>query len=106
MGLDARTMEDPPRSGDQVGAVCLRLSKNKIDSEDEEHESHKVVPSQRLILEERKAKDHEHGKRDHFLNYLQLDERERSAVFAESNPVGWDLEHVFEECDAPTDEYD
>ena len=65
-----------------------------------------MVPVERFALERHRAeadKDHEC---DHFLDHLQLDQAERSAVVPETDPVGGDLEAIFEKGEEPAEQHD
>lgn len=63
-------------------AHVLRLfHKHQIDSADDEQEGQDVVPMQALALEHDVGNDAEHSQRDTFLNHLELNKIERSAIF-------------------------
>ena len=57
-------------------------------------------------LEHDVGNDAEHGQRDAFLNDLQLNEVEGSAVLNEAETVGRNLTAVFKEGDAPREDND
>ena len=65
-----------------------------------------MVPMKMLTLEENVGNDAEDDERNDFLYDFQLHQRERSAVFDETNPVGRHLAAVFKEGYSPREGYD
>jgi hypothetical protein len=74
------------------------------------HRKHQKNKPDEMIHPERfrfKNNDNKKGKnnqRDHLLDHFELPEIERPAVFMEPDPVGGNLEDIFEKGNAPTDE--
>ena len=60
-----------------------------------------MVPVNRLTLENEHHYQREDGERYSFLNHLELQEVERSAVSRKADAVSRHREAVFEECDSP-----
>ena len=60
-----------------------------------------MVPMEVFALEHEGSDDGEDGEGNDFLNHLQLDEGVRTSVANETEFVGWHLQGVFEEGDAP-----
>lgn len=85
---------------------CLpSLPKNKIDRQHQKAEAYQVVPFECLVFEEQggeKGKDHQGND---FLQHFEFDQGEGTAVFAEADAVGGHLKKVFEQSNAPADEY-
>ena len=65
-----------------------------------------MVPLQGVTLNKKHSKKCEDNKRDNLLNDLQLPEGEGTSEFCATDAVGWHLEAVLKEGDAPTDKYD
>ena len=65
-----------------------------------------MVPMQMSALEHDVGNDTEHGQRDAFLDDLQLNEVEWTAVIYKSQTVGRHLTAVFKEGDAPRESDD
>jgi hypothetical protein len=84
----------------------LVIHKHQIDSTDDEEEGQDMVPMQVSALEHDVGNDAEHSQRDAFLNDLQLNEVEGSAVLDKTQTVGGDLTAVFKEGDAPRKDND
>ena len=61
---------------------------------------------QRLALEEQGGEDGEDDERHHFLNDLELHQREGAAIAGEADAVGRNLARILEERDAPREEDD
>ena len=80
------------------------LQKNEENGHDEAEKCCEMVPLERLSLKHDSYHYGEDGKGDHFLNYLQLHEVERSTVFYIANPVCGYLCAVLKECDSPREE--
>ena len=78
----------------------------KIDCKDQAEETDGVIPAQRLGAENEQREDGKYRERYNLLNYLQLDQRERTAIFAEADTVGGHLEEVFEQRNTPANQYD
>ena len=60
-----------------------------------------MVPVQVIALKHDVRNDCKHSQRDAFLNNLQLHQRERAAIFDESEAIGRHLTAIFKEGDAP-----
>lgn len=80
-----------------------------------EHEVHrqhqadkggKVVPVQRLALEEDGGEEGENHQRDDFLNDLELHQREGTAVFNEADAVGGHLKGILGQGNGPREKDD
>ena len=69
--------------------------KHQIDGADDKQECKNVVPVQMGALEHDVGNDAEHGQRDTFLNDLQLDEVERSAILYKAETISRNLTAVF-----------
>ena len=65
-----------------------------------------MIPAQGVALDEQHCKECEYNQRDNLLNDLQLPEGEGTSEFCATDAVGWHLEAVLKEGDAPTDKYD
>lgn len=65
-----------------------------------------MVPAQGVGLHENQGEEREDRKRHHFLNDLQFPYRERTAELCAAEAVCRNLEAVFEQGDAPTQQYD
>jgi hypothetical protein len=82
----------------------------KLFQEHEEHrsneasEGYKVIPLQRLALEEDDGEECKDGDRDNLLNNLELHQRERTAIAHEADAVGWHLTGILKERQEPADE--
>lgn len=63
-----------------------------------------MVPLERLAFESYRTESYESDQRDHLLDNLQLDQAERSSIIAETDPVGWNLEAIFEKRQEPAEE--
>ena len=60
-----------------------------------------MIPVEMFALEHEGGNDSEDGEGDNFLNYLQLHEGIRTTIANETELVGWHLQGVFKEGDAP-----
>lgn len=80
--------------------VCS-FHKDKIDGSYEAAKSGNVVPMESLALEEHGHDDGEYEQGDDFLNHLELNERERTAVFDEAYAIGGNLANILKEGYAP-----
>ena len=65
-----------------------------------------MVPAQGIALDEQHRKECEYNQRYNLLDNLQLPEGEGASEFCATDAVGWHLETVLKEGDAPTDKYD
>ena len=65
-----------------------------------------MVPAQGVRLHENQREQREDRERDHFLDDFQLPDRERPAELRRPDAVGRNLEAVFEQGDAPAEQYD
>lgn len=65
-----------------------------------------MVPRKVFSLKEDGDDDGEDDERYDFLNHLELDEAERTAVIEQTHAIGGHLTHVFEERNAPRKEND
>ncbi len=61
-----------------------------------------MVDTERLVFEENNSKYRKNRQRDHFLNNFQLPQVERSPIARETDPVGWHLQGILKQGDAPT----
>ena len=75
-----------------------------------EHEVHRchqteersgMVPMEVFALEHERGDNGEHRERHHFLNHLQLHQRIGTAIAHKTQLVGWHLQRILEERDAP-----
>ena len=73
----------------------------QVDGTDDEEEGQYVVPMNVLSLKENVGNNSEDTKRDAFLNHLELNEVERSAVPLESHSVSGNLTAILEESYSP-----
>ena len=90
-----------PRGG-REGA----LFKHKIHSGDEAEESSEMVPVEALTLKEYIGDECKDDEGNDFLNHLEFNERERSAIIHESDAVGWYHHAILEEGDNPRENND
>ena len=65
-----------------------------------------MVPPQGIGLKEEDGEKSEDGQRDDLLDDLELPERERAVVLSGTEPVGGDLEAVFEKGYSPAEQDD
>lgn len=65
-----------------------------------------MIPVQAFSFEQERSKYSEDYQSNHFLQDLELDQGERPAVALETNPVGRDLESIFEQGDSPRKQND
>ena len=65
-----------------------------------------MVPSKVCVLEENHREEDEDYERDNLLHDFQLDEREGASVAVKSDAVGGNLQAIFNEGDAPGEDYD
>ena len=56
-----------------------------------------MIPMQRLALEEHRSEHGKDNQHNHFLNHLELHQRERTSVLHKADAVGRNLEKVFKE---------
>lgn len=63
-----------------------------------------MIPMERLALEHYHSNNGKDGKGDYFLDDLQLEERERSAITDEADTIAWNLKAILEKCQAPREE--
>ncbi len=63
-----------------------------------------MVPFERLALERDRAETNEDHQRNHLLDHLELDQAERAAILAETDPVGGYLKAVLEKGQEPAEE--
>ena len=84
----------------------LRLSKHKINGCHEAEEGSDVVPVEGFALETKGHDDGEYYQGDNFLQNLELDKGEGTAIVQESDAVGGHLTHIFKQGDAPREEND
>ena len=82
------------------------LQEGEEDGEDQAGEGCEMVPVEGLSLEDEQDDYREDRKGDHFLDDLELDEVERTAVLGVTDAVGRDGEAVLEEGDAPGEQDD
>ena len=65
-----------------------------------------MVPAQGVRLHENQREQREDRERDHLLDDFQFPDRERPAELRRPDAVGRNLEAVFEQGDAPAEQYD
>ena len=65
-----------------------------------------MIPMQMSALEHDVGNDAEDGQRDAFLNDLQLNEIERTAILYETYAIGWYLTTILKEGNAPREDDD
>ena len=82
------------------------LQEGEEDGENQAGEGCEMVPVEGLSLEDEQDDYREDRKGDHFLDDLELDEVERTAVLGVTDAVGRDGEAVLEEGDAPGEQDD
>ena len=64
-----------------------------------------MIDAKGFIFEKDNGKKSEHNKRNSFLNHLQLPQIKWSAIFIKPYAIGWHLKRIFEQRNAPTDQY-
>ena len=84
----------------------MLLSEYKVDRCDEAGKTCEVVPLEWVALNKQHGKEGKDNQRDNLLDNLQLPEGEGAAKFVATNAVGWNLEAVFKQGDAPADKHD
>ena len=77
------------------------LFEHKVDRQYQKNEGDDVVGPKGLCFEDQKGEYSKDHQGDHLLDDLQLDQAEGTSVFPEPDPVGWNLESVLEQGDAP-----
>ena len=82
------------------------LQEGEEDGEDDAGEGGDVIPVDGLTLEDERDDDGEDRQGNDFLDDLELDEAERTAVEGVADTVGRDGEAVLEECYAPGEQDD
>ena len=75
-------------------------TEDEIDSRNEAEGCNNMIPLD-LHVECNHRKDDKDDHGDDLLHDFELHERERSTVALKANTIGWDLETVLEECNAP-----
>jgi hypothetical protein len=60
-----------------------------------------MIPMKRFTFEKQGGEYGEYHQRNDFLNNLELDERERSAIASETDTIGWYLKGIFGKSNAP-----
>lgn len=65
-----------------------------------------MVPVENFAFEEQGGEDCEDNQCDYLLDYFELHQTERAAVFHESHAVGGHLGAIFQEGDAPAEDDD
>lgn len=84
-----------------ISAYALRsLFKSEVNRQGQENKADKMIEFKGLGFEEYKCKKHEYKKCDDFLDHLQFYQTEYASIACAADPVGWNLESVFEERDA------
>ena len=78
------------------------LFKDKVDGQYQKYESQQVVPPESLCFKKDQSENRKYGQRDHLLNHLELKKRKRTAIASESDAIGRDLKHIFEQSNTPT----
>ena len=81
-------------------------AEDEVDRQHETEESGNVVPLERFVFAEEQHEGGEDDKCDRLLYHFQLPQRERSAVLDAAQTVGRNLKAVFEQGDAPAQQYD
>lgn len=84
----------------------MLFQEGEEDSEDEAGESDEVVPVDGLPLEYEQDDDGENSEGNDFLDDLELDKIERTAVLAVADTVGGDGQTVLEKSYAPREKDD
>ena len=79
---------------------------DEVDRQYQAEETCEVVPAQGVRLHENQREQREDRERDDFLDHFQFPDRERASELGRSDAVGRDLEAVFEQGDAPAEQYD
>lgn len=85
--------------------MALFESEDEIDGSDEQQARYEMVPAKRHVKSYRREND-KHQQGQHFLDDLQLHQRERSSVAVKTDAVCRYLQAVFKERDAPRKEDD
>ena len=78
----------------------------KIDCKNQTQETHGVIPAQSLGTEDKQREDRENRERYDLLNHLQLDQREWTSIFTETDAVCGHLKEVFEQSNTPANQHD
>ena len=69
------------------------------------HKGCEVIPVERFILEGKCCIYNKDCKSYYLLNYLQLEKTVRATIALKTYSVGWYLETIFEERQAPRNQY-
>ena len=93
------------KSGHSMSVVPL-FQENKEDGKEEEYECNEVVPLKCLATKTCHGENGEDYQCYCLLDDLQLEKREWTAIFLESEMVGRNHETILHECQSPGDEYD
>lgn len=81
--------------------MCLFLE-DEIDGEYQKDKSDQVIHAEGFCFEKYQRENYEDYKRYHFLNYFELDQRKRSSIIFEPDPVGRDLYQIFKKKQYPS----
>lgn len=81
------------------------LLPDEINRQHQKNKTHKVVPFQGFIPEKDQSEAGEHQQCDYFLDYFELNQCERTAVFGIAHAVGRHHKAIFQQGDTPTGDY-
>jgi hypothetical protein len=77
------------------------FAKNEVHGKNEKYKSNEMIHTQFLCPENHNREDCKDRKRNDFLDYLQLDQGERTIHSMKSDPVGGNLKAILKECNTP-----
>ena len=79
---------------------------DEVDRQYQAEETCEVVPAQGVGFHEDQCEEREYGKRYDLLYHFKFPDGERASELRGADAVGGDLEAVFEQGDAPAEQYD
>ena len=105
MGVDARAVEDKAITwGERFKAPAL-FFKDEINGQHQKGKPNKVVQSKTFRFKEHYRKNYKYHQGYYFLNDFQLYQRKGAAIFTITNPIGRNLQYIFEKRNPPANEY-
>ena len=94
------------KDGQLPERVAASLHEYQIDCHHQTEESRRMIPVQRFSLEEDRRKDREDDEGDDLLDYLQLQQGERSPVAHIADAVRRNLTRIFRQSNKPGEKND
>lgn len=82
------------------------LFEDEVNRQNQKNCSDQMIQFEGFGFESNQGENHEDYQCDHLLDNFQFDQGKWSSVSGKTDFVGWNLKHIFEECDAPADQDD